>query len=499
VSPEAEVTTQAREDISPNQDIRIVIDGITRFEGVTRSAGKINANGQVRLELEHPAAALFEETVSFSLTSPTDQEVLQAALNNAERGTAFSLSYAGTATSLNSDYEADERSVKSIFRDMTDRASRVWWVGPASTTINVETPGGRGTWESLDAQSDGVEITSFDAGSVDTVRNHVTVSATNGVRQTATAQDATSISEYGKRAETVNIRYADTESEAQAVADELLIPDPLPQGKLRVPNSVGNIVQPLANFTISLSDSTKGIAEVGLIIEQQTIAQGRATLQVGAGSGVDLSEINRRSKSREDTTEPGSIYDTPRIADEAITTEKLVAEAVIAAKIAAGTNTANEIASRTITANEIATQTITAQEVDTLTLEADVLTILNSTEESGLTFSTRTTTISGPGFPDFPLDYADIRPAGSLQIAYIGAPDAPFQAAFIQGIAPADDNTGTVGDSGESYAEMWAYDYFDANTGNSLQDEIDQNASDIASNDTDIADLEARVTDLENA
>ena len=303
VAPEATVTTQARESIDANQDIRITIDGTVRFEGVTESSGTKRANGQVRLNCEHPAAALFEDTVTFTETgSPTDLDVLQAALANAERGGDFALSYDGSATALDSDYDADGRNLKTVFRDMMDRTSRVWWIDPATTTITVQPRGFRGTWQSLSSAADGISVQSFDEGSVDTVRNFVRVNATNEEVQSTTAEDSASVSEYGRRAETINIGYASTQLEALAMANELLIPDPLAEAEVLVPNDIGvDITEPLANYTVDVTDQAKNINGADLLIEQQTIEQGRVTLKAGEGTGVDLSSLNRKSKSQEDS------------------------------------------------------------------------------------------------------------------------------------------------------------------------------------------------------
>jgi len=303
-APSATVTTQVRESINPNQPIRIVIDGTTRFEGVTESSGRKQQRGQVRLSAVHDAEALFEERVDLSLTSPTVSEVLDGALTNANRGSNFTLDYSGTDTSLSSDYEADNRQLSQIFRDMCDRTGRVWWVDPASHDIHVEPVGGRGLWKSLDAQADGVAVRSFDEGSVKTVRNDVTVNATAGENVTGTATDATSISEYGRRSEKVNIAYAATAAEADAYAQELIIPDPLAQGEIAVPQSVGTVEAPLVNYTVDLTDSPKDINATGLAVEKQTIEQGRATLKIGEGSGVSLENVNRNAKSRDDENPP---------------------------------------------------------------------------------------------------------------------------------------------------------------------------------------------------
>ncbi|MFW5896338.1 MAG: hypothetical protein ACOCUA_03035, partial [archaeon] len=394
VAPSATIPTQAREDITAGQDIRITEDGSTLFEGITESGGRKRTGGQVQLNCEHPAAALFEETVSFTESgSPTDEDVLLAALSDADSGGDFTLDYSGSATTLDSEYDADDRPVKQVFRDMMDRTSRTWWIDPAGTTINVQPRGDRGTWESLDAQDDGVEVRSFDSGSVDTVRNYVTVNATGGTRETATASDSDSIDDYGRRAKSFNIGYADTEAEAKAVAEALRIPEPLAQGEILVPNtdSVGDITQPLPNYYVDLTDDERAIDADDLLVEKQTLEQGRVTLKVGEGSGVSIANNNRESKSRIDTTEPGSVMDSDRIADGsvleqkladlAVTLDKVSPDAIDETKIQDDSIETPKLAAGAVIASKIASDTITANEIDVLDLATGELTIGTDADE----------------------------------------------------------------------------------------------------------------------
>lgn len=518
VAPAARVTTQAREDISANLDARIQQDGTTIFEGVTASSGTTRQNGQVKLTLDHPASALYAEKVDVTETGPpTDLDVLNAALSNANRGGNFTLDYAGTATTLDSDYEVTNRSVTSVFRDMMDRVGRVWWIDPATTTIHVEPPGFRGQWKALDAETDGVIVRSFDEGSVGSVKNDVTVTATGGKAVSATATDSTSISTYGRRSSDINIAYATTQAEAQAVADALLIPDPLASGEILVPKSVGTLTEPLVNYDVDLTDASKDIDETDLVIEKQTIEQGRATLKVGQGSAVSIANVNRETKSSDDKTAAGTVYGKDRLADDSVDTNQLVDAAVIKAKlqdaavataklennavingklddlsvsetkiqddsiatpklqaeavtaneieadtitasqIAAGTITALEIVADTITADEIAAATITALEIDTLDLDTTQLNIGTTAGVSEIKFTT--SSIDGN-------ESIVVEPAG---LAYFGR-NTRIQEIGTKTVRPNTDNLGSVGLSSEAYSEMHAYAFIDADTGSEISD-----------------------------
>lgn len=411
VAPTATVTTHVNESLSAGQDARIVIDSAVRFQGWTNSPGTARENGQVNVALDHPASELWETQCDVDLTSPTDEEVLQQALTNANTEESYTLNYVGSATNLDNDYSVENRAVKSIWRDMVDRTDRVWWCNPANTTITVAPRGNGGQWNALDAQADRISVQSFDEGSVDTVVNDVTVIGTGDVKVEGNATDSTSISTYGRRSQTYNLSYVTTPAEADGVALSLLQADPIPEGRVAVGTNVGTIDAPLVNQTIDLTDSGKNINATGLVIERQVIEQGRATLHVGGGTAASVAEHNRQAKSAGDVTEPGSVYGNARLADDSVDTDQLVDTAVIEAKLAdaavataklqnnavingklddlsvsetkiqddsistpkiiAEAVTANEIEADTITAAEIAAGTITALEIaaDTITAQ----------------------------------------------------------------------------------------------------------------------------------
>lgn len=525
VAPSASVTTTATASVSANDTLTIEIDGTPVFEGRTRSAGTKSELGGRQLDAAHPARDLFEDTVSLSLVTPTTEEVLSAAIDAAST-TGFALDYTGSAVSLSNDYNVEDRSVKRIFRDIMDRTGRVWWVDPAGSTIHVQPRGGRGQWQAIDTQADKASLTKFDEGSVDSVRNAVTVVGTGDEAVRATAEDSTSISTYGRRPgnSPYNVSYVTTQNEAQAYADALLTPQPLPSGTLLVGQNTGDVTQPLANYTVAVTDQGKDVDASGLIIESQTIQQGRAELEIGAGSGVSREEVNRQSKSNSDNSEPGSVYNSDRIADDAVTTSKLVDDAVIASKlqdlsvtlnkvdfdaidetkiqddavrtpqlfagavtaekiaadtitaneIAAGTITALEIAADTITANQIAANTITAGQIDALDLSADSLSITRGGE--GFAFEVTTgdqavaETVAMTPVTD---EGANI---GTDTKRFVGEfSDLTADTLFMRSgggqlIRPANDNAGSVGSSTFSFSEMWAYDFFDADSGTALSD-----------------------------
>jgi hypothetical protein len=491
LAPLAEISVSPRESVSPAQSIRIQEDGTTIFEGETKSGGTKRARAPATVECDHLTADLWEETVSISVITPTDEDVLQAALSAAD--TSATLSYSGVATQLNDAYTVDNRSVKRIFRDMMDRTDRIWWVDPASDTITVAPKGNRGTWMTLDAASRGVSVESFDEGSVETVRNDVTVVGTGDESVVARQTDPTSIGTYGRRTgdSPYNVSYVTSGTEASAVAASLLQPDPVPEGVVNVAQNVGNVTEPLVNYTIDLTDDSKAINATDLLVSKQTIEQGRASLDVGGGAGASLAEYNRNRKSDSDITAPGSVYNSDRIADDAISSAKLVdlsvteqkladlavatdklqdsavingklddlsvsetkiqddsiatpklkAEAVTAAKILADTITANEIAAGTITALEIAADTITASEIAAGTITTTEIATDTITANNIDTLNLETTELSVGADADAQFNFE----------TYTSGPSTTFSR-----LVPSMDGALQIGSSGARFSSVFA-------------------------------------------
>ena len=243
VAPTAEFRTHVDEDVVGGQDVRVQIDGTTRFEGTTKSAGAIDQRGMRRVEAQHDAYILFEETVSISAAGPDADAILQAALDASNSGGDYTLDYVGTVETLNEDYSVSRRTLKDIFRDICDRTNRIWWVD--GSTIHVDTLGGRGTWQSVSIPGDPATVQQFDEGDVDNVRNDVAIVGTLDERVVGVASDSTSISDYGRRAETFNVKYISTQTEADQYAQELLRPDPITYSRSRLSICGGTIKENL--------------------------------------------------------------------------------------------------------------------------------------------------------------------------------------------------------------------------------------------------------------
>jgi len=534
VAPTATVDTIKNVTVTGGDRLTITEDGTTLFEGDAVSAGEIRTNGQRRITAEHDAYTLFDETVSFTETSPTIESVLSAALSNSNSGGSYTLDYNAASVSLGNDYEVDGRSVKRVFRDMTDRGDLVWWIG-VGNTITVEPRGNRGQFASL-SPGDGFRVQKFEDGDTKTVRNDVTVVGTGDVAVQGNATDSTSISTYGRQPERINVSYITSSGEANDMADALLIPEPLPSAEVLVDKSVGDITQPLPNFELAVDDSQGTGLNDTLEIEKQTITQGKATLQLGEGSGVSAATFNRKEKSKEDTTEPGSVYDGDRIADDAIddtklvdlsvteekladlavslnklqdnavvegkladlsvsetkvqddaiTTPKLVAEAVTANEIEADTITAAQIATGTITAFEIESGTITSNQIDARTIRASNIATdeLTANEIDVLDLETQQLFIGNDADVGFEFsvvsesgfDVVEMRPSSGDQGTNIGTLFEPLNNLFTtftrtDFITPlSGDDNGSIGTGTSAYSEVYAYEFIDAATQSPIND-----------------------------
>jgi len=429
LAPEARITTANSVPVESNQRVRIVIDGVTRFEGRTTSEGTRRGNGQRVVKCEHEAYRVFDEAVSVGPSNDT-AFILSNAIGETSFG-SFTVDYTGTSDILGGTYEAENRKVKQIFRDIADRVNRVFWVA-TDGTITVQPRGGRGEWTSVSLPGDRASIDEYEAGDVRSVINDVTVVGTREEKVEGSAVDSASISEYGRRSERFNLAYVTTTAEANDAAEQLLQPEPLDSAKLTVGSNVGtDPEQNLANYSITLTDPSLDLSSDTFLIESQTIEQGRVTLEVGEASRNSARSVNRKAKSNGDVTDLGNVVgsgqlgdqsvDTPQLVDTAVIEQKLadasvgsgklvdasvieqkladasvgsgklVDESVIEQKLAnlsvsetkiqddsistqkikAFAITANEIASRTITALEIDAGAITSNEIDTQTIVAN--------------------------------------------------------------------------------------------------------------------------------
>lgn len=346
------------------------------FKGQLTTGGRVERGGQTKLKAEHDIYPVFEDSVSITVSSPTDEDVYNAALSAAVGGGDFTLNYVGTPVSLGDDYDVEDRSVKRIFRDMTDRTDRVFWVG-VGNTITVATRGGGGSFVSLGA-GDSFRVQQYDEGDINTVRNAVTVNGTGAERVQATAEDSTSITNYGRRAKTYNYDYIRTATEAQDMADELLVADPLASGELVLGQSAGTgATDEIVNQTLAFDDSQGTGASDTLTIERQIINSGSVTVNVGEGAGVSIANVNRDSQSQDDTTEPGSVYNSDRIADGAVSDTEIEDGSILSQKLANNAVIQSKLANSAVDTAEIAAAAVEGDKVQTGTLGASKLAIVD--------------------------------------------------------------------------------------------------------------------------
>ena len=332
LAPEARITTANSVPVESNQRVRIVIDGVTRFEGRTTSEGTRRGNGQRVVKCEHEAYRVFDEAVSVGPSNDT-AFILSNAIGETSFG-SFTVDYTGTSDILGGTYEAENRKVKQIFRDIADRVNRVFWVA-TDGTITVQPRGGRGEWTSVSLPGDRASIDEYEAGDVRSVINDVTVVGTREEKVEGSAVDSASISEYGRRSERYNLAYVTTTAEANDAAEQLLQPEPLDSAKLTVGSNVGtNPEQNLANYSITLTDPSLDLSSDTFLIESQTIEQGRVTLEVGEASRNSARSVNRKAKSNGDVTDLGNVVGSGQLGDQSVDTPQLVDTAVIEQKLA---------------------------------------------------------------------------------------------------------------------------------------------------------------------
>ena len=438
VAPEATITLPRTAPVSAGTRIRIRESGETIFEG-NAVRTKPRSNGPMRVDLEHDAYGLFEETVDLSV-SGTDRDVLEAAL--AAASGSWTLAYSGTATTLGDDYEADGRTVKRVFRDMVDRVGRIWWVD-VDHTITVAPLGDGGLLASVDTSTDAARVDDFTPDDTDTVVNDVTVIGTGGEKVEGGDDDAGSIDEFGRRPERVNVEYIRSQSEADDYATELLNPEPDASATVTVGASVADVAAPVVNQELDVTDEQGTGMDERLPIESQTVTQGSAELGLGDGTGVNIAKFNRAEKSKADTTEPGSQYGSDRIVDLAITETKIADDSISTPKLQANAVTANEILANSITAGEIDTLQLATGQLAIGTDADDLLTF--ETETIGSTEAIR-------------IDPAGITTLGESSSRFLRAHfvDAFASELSVSGIIRADSGSTDIGTSSNEFRAIFA-------------------------------------------
>lgn len=382
LAPEATITTSNNVDIQPDQPLRITIDGTIRFEGRTISGGSRRGDGRRRVQAEHDAFRIFNEAVSVS-GSTDAATILSDALAATSFG-SFTLDYTGTSETLAETYAVDGRKVKQIFRDITDRTNRVFWVDAVDNTITVQPRGGRGEFASVTLPGDQASVQEYENGSVRSVENDITVVGTGEERVEGRATDQTSIDTYGRRSEQFNVSYVTTQAEAEDAAAELLTPEPLDSASVLLGPSIGtNPDQTLANFQLRVTDPSVGLDDDVFVIQSQKIEQGRVEVDIGEAATSGIDSINRQQKSNRDTADVGSIIGETSIADGSIVESKLDAlsvsvdkiqdEAVAEAKVRQDAISETKVQDDSISTPKLQVGSVTAGTIDTAAVTATAI------------------------------------------------------------------------------------------------------------------------------
>jgi hypothetical protein len=207
------------------------------------------------------------------------------------------------------------------------------------------------------------------------------------------------------------------------------------------------------NYEVGVDDDALGVDST-LLVEGQTVAEQVTDLALGEGAGVNAAEFNRQQKSKEDVTEPGSVYDSERIADGAIETQKLVDLSITETKIQDDSISTPKLQAEAVTANKILANTITAALIDTLNLATGELSVGSGND--GL------------------IEFDDLTISGTNQTVTV--------------MLPSSNENALLGLSGTRFAEIFVRDV-----------NCDEVITDEHNVDDELNDLDSRVTALENA
>lgn len=425
LAPKAAVTVDASVDIVGGDSVRFKDpNGTVFFDNATaRSTGTYRENGSRDIEIRHRAYRLFEDEVTFGPTTQSSDSHLQDALDNANIGGEFTLNFTGTASTF--EFEATDTKVKTVFRDVLDQNNLVGIVEMDTKTINVVDRGSGVVWRDMETERDNITIQSWKEGDVETVINDVKVEPAGGIGffDQARATDSTSISTYGRRAETFKILGILTQSVANDFASALLQPDPLGSGSFQIVGGT-DFYTSLIDDYLEVTDTTRNLSNDELRIERQTIRPSRVILDAGEGAGELFHRSNRKTRTTKETTTSGTVMPTERIADDAIGNAKLVDLSIDETKIQDDAISTPKLQAEAVTANEIKTNTITASQIDVLDLDTGALSVGDQSSGDVLDFVNRN--ISG-------ITFLSVVPSGSVILGSNGSGEQ-FDIAYIDQI-----------------------------------------------------------------
>jgi hypothetical protein len=353
----------------------------------TVSRGKYGPDGARTITAEHDAYAFFDESVTLDNEVQSASDHIDDVQVEAENGFDWLIDYNGPDATF--EYEAKDVKIREIFRDIMEIDGSVFVVALDEQTITVEDSST--TWQSIDTQADPAALVEWEPGLVDSVTNRVTVvpSGGEGKPVQAVAEDQNSIDEFGVRSEVISIRQITEQSAADDVAQNYLQPTPDDAGTLRLVGDVlgdGTQINPyqsLANRFVELTDDTRDVQSEQLLIEKQTIENGQQILEIGGGGGEIQETAKRSGQSTNEQTEPGTIMPTDRIADDAVTgdkvgsdaidTDELADRAIVDQKVALSGIIAENLADSAVERAKIAQAAINGDKVETGTLGATKL------------------------------------------------------------------------------------------------------------------------------
>lgn len=301
LGPELEFSTPRDSSITANDQVRLKIDGVVEFRGYSKNSGKFGLSGAKDYVIRGRGYEVLDTELTLDLSSISPEDILS---NHVLDGTSYTLS-TSTATGITIDsYKCSNRTRKSIIRDLLDRTSYLLRIDSVNQVFYFEDKGDRGNYGSFDAQNDSCNVVKWTEDDLDTVINKAIVYGTQEGSYKATASDSTSISTYGEQKIEVNYRYIGSTTEAQNIANQLLVPDPLDNGRVRAANEKFD-GSDLVNYEIDVIDTSKNISST-VVVEKQIVKPGQMDLFVGQGEDFSLKNYNRQNKSREDKNYPGA-------------------------------------------------------------------------------------------------------------------------------------------------------------------------------------------------
>jgi len=280
------------EFLDAKRDAKLVIGGTQFFQGVTRSKGKIQADGSIVIELLGLGWDITNEEVNIDIATATDNEAVVTAIL---AGKGFTVNTPAGSEVAMGGYSINAKRGVALREMIADFNFALYF--EYDSEVYYEPKGYYSSGETLNTASDNIKVLSWEKNQIDVIVNKVIVqgTASDGTKYSETRTDATSISNYGEHfGGRITVDYLTSATDAQNIGDQLLKPDPGEGGTIQLFWYKDRLV----NETLSFTDASRGISGT-FIVRKQVNYYPERTSVLTLGDARDNGILNQNQRELE--------------------------------------------------------------------------------------------------------------------------------------------------------------------------------------------------------